>query len=359
MSHYAQFPALFREIVPPATSRGKTKSRLAITLDFMYLFFVLKVVPRNYYLFSFNEKSREEFKAYMDESGTPLLKSRLYKTLWNDSYSSLVNDKYVFHCLCRYHGIPVPDVYGIYAQGKFKKDGSTLQQVMDSEKLEEVILKPLKGMQGKGIYFASRNGTGVRIEPVRVPGDTEPPRVESKDDFIVQEIICQHPALDRVNPRCLNTIRIITLLTRDDDVKFLAAMLRTNSGPVPIDNFSLGGIVIGIDINTGTLKPSGFMKGRAISEVKYHPLTGIAFEGLEIPHWNALKECAAKAQKVFNELKSVGWDLAITREGPVMIEGNIEWGTTGIQATNGGLLTAENRALFSQYGLTFYNGRRG
>jgi len=60
------------------------------------------------------------------------------------------------------------------------------------------------------------------------------------------------------------------------------------------------------------------------------------------------------AQKIFFELKAIGWDLAVSPQGPVIIEGNIEWGTTGIQATNGGLLTARNRLLFAQYGLTFH-----
>jgi hypothetical protein len=354
LSHYAQFPALFREIVPNPQNGNPTrgKSGFAAFIDRLYLFFVLGVVPRNYYLFGFNEKEREEFKDYMDEPVAPLLKARLYEALWNDSYSSLVNDKYVFHCLCRCHGIPVPDVYGIWAQGSIKGDGSSLEQVMEREGQDRVILKPLRGLQGKGIYFVHREGTGVRVEPVIPSGGAVPKGPEG--EFIVQEVIHQHPELDRINPYCLNSVRIITLLTRDNDVKFLASMLRTSSKKIPIDNFSLGGIVIKIDMETGRLKVPGFMIGRTIKRVSEHPITGVPLEGFAVPYWNEVKETVAKAQKVFSELKAIGWDLAVTPDGPVMIEGNIEWGTTGIQATNGGLLTAENRALFSQYGLTFH-----
>jgi len=88
--------------------------------------------------------------------------------------------------------------------------------------------------------------------------------------------------------------------------------------------------------------------------LKRHPLTGVVFEGFEVPYWKEVKETAAQAQKVFSELKAIGWDLAVCPAGPVVIEGNIEWGTTGIQATNGGLLTPRNRSLFARYGLTFY-----
>ncbi len=157
-----------------------------------------------------------------------------------------------------------------------------------------------------------------------------------------------------MNPFCLNTIRLITLLTRDGEVEFLAAMLRTSSDGTAVDNFSLGGIVVGVDIETGKLKERGFQKTTHAVELRRHPLTGVVFKGFEVPYWNEVKETAAKAQKVFSELKTIGWDLAVSPSGPVMIEGNIEWGTTGIQATNGGLLTQKNRALFARYGLTFH-----
>jgi len=356
LSHYAQFPALFKDIVPLSPNGGAAegKSKFLVIMDCLYLFFVLKVVPRNYYLFGFNAKKREEFGAYMDEPVAPLLRHKLYKSLWNDDYCSLVNDKYLFHCLCRYHGIPVPEVYGIYSDGSVKADGSTLSDLMDRHGLERVILKPVQGMQGKGICFVVRDGQGTKMEPVQGQG-TAAGRVDGqREEFIVQEVVRQHPVMSRINPHCLNTIRLITLLTRDNEVKFLAAMLRTGSGTAPVDNFSLGGIVIKVDIATGRLRGPGFLKGKCAQQVARHPLTGVVFEGLEMPHWNELKESVTEAQKVFSELKSVGWDLAVTPDGPVIIEGNVEWGTTGIQATNGGLLTPENRALFSQYGLTFH-----
>lgn len=359
LSHYAEFPALFREVVPNVQDGkpAKGKSRFAEFVDRLYIFFVLGTVPRNYFLFGFDEKKRSEFRKYMDEPVAPLLKARLYDALWNDSYSSLVNDKYVFHCLCRFHGLPVPDAYGIYMQGSLKADGSSLMQVMEREGRDRVILKPLRGLQGKGIYFAVREGDRIRVEPVFPPagaGTSNGPEGE----FIVQEVITQHPALDLINPCCLNSVRVITLLTRDNDVKILASMLRTSSGKVPIDNFSAGGVVVKVDRETGRLKAPGFMKGRAVSRVMDHPLTGTPFDGFPVPFWNEAKEAVAKAQRTFRELKAIGWDLAVTPDGPVIIEGNIEWGTAGIQATNGGLLTAENRALFAQYGLTF-PGQRG
>lgn len=355
-SHFAQFPGLLRGIARPHHGCAPPgKSRTAIALDHLYLFFVLKVMPVNYFLFQLQFKDRKDFRKYMDETVAPLLKHRFYKSLWNDSYSSLVNDKHLFHCLCRYHGIPSPELYGICSGGPPGCGDPLLAKIMAERNIDRAILKPRHGVQGKGIHFAYRNGRGVEVRPAaprqtcsRGAGDT------SRGDFIVQEVIGQHPRMERLNPFCLNTIRLITLLTRDNEVEFLAAMLRTSSDRTAVDNFSLGGVVVGVDIGTGRLRDRGFRKTSPSAELRRHPLTGIVFEGFEVPYWNEVKETAAKAQKAFSELKAIGWDVAVSPAGPVVIEGNIEWGTTGIQATNGGLLTPRNRSLFAQYGLTFY-----
>lgn len=354
-SHFAQFPKLLRGIARPHSGGAPPgKSRSAIILDHLYLFFVLKLMPVNYYLFRFQMKRREEFGEYMDEPVAPLLKHRLYKSLWNDSYSLLVNDKYLFHCLCRYHDIPVPELYGVRTLRLPAVDAPHLARMMDAEGLDRVILKPRHGVQGRGIYFACRNGRGIKVRAAVTREGSLHGAGNVPGDFIVQEVVRQHPRMDSMNPFCLNTIRIITLLTPDGEVEFLAAMLRTSSDGTAVDNFSLGGIVVGVDIETGRLKERGFQKTSQTAQLRRHPLTGTVFEGFEVPYWKEVRETAAKAQKVFSELKAIGWDLAVSPSGPVMIEGNIEWGTTGIQATNGGLLTPKNRALFARYGLTFH-----
>jgi hypothetical protein len=219
--------------------------------------------------------------------------------------------------------------------------------------VKKLILKPALGLMGKDIFFVSSNNVDVIEQKTQPQADVS---ISNNDEysFIVQEFIKQHPEMDRINPYSVNSIRIITLLCRDDTVTFLAAMLRTSSSTYPIDNFSAGGIVIGIDMKTGKLRKEGFKKPPYGTTVIRHPVTGIEFHDFEIPYWHELKILAAKAQRTFRQLKSIGWDLAITLKGPVIIEGNQQWGTAGIQAANGGLLTPKNRALFAQHGLRFY-----
>lgn len=191
--------------------------------------------------------------------------------------------------------------------------------------------------------------------------------------------------MDKINPHSVNSVRVVTLLCSDGKVEFLAVMLKTSSSTSPVDNFNLGGIAIGIDLETGGLKKEGFVKfvladnviktkniiqendieglARRIKEIEKshpgnimekHPVTNTEFFGFQIPFWNELKEIAIKAQKEFYPIKSVAWDIAIGIKGPVILEGNQMYGTAAIQATNGGMLIPKNRKLFSQYGLRFH-----
>ena len=163
-------------------------------------------------------------------------------------------------------------------------------------------------------------------------------------------------------------------------------MLKTSSSIVSVDNFSLGGVVIGIDMSTGKLRKEGFvnycfsdklnemkttLSGQSVKKyfetlrakkllrpgriLLRHPVTQTEFHNFQIPHWDELKKVAMAAQKAFYHIKSIGWDVAVGSVGSVIIEGNTHWGTVGIQAVNGGLLTDRNKKLFAQYGISFYD----
>jgi hypothetical protein len=354
--HYKQVGILFRGFNSPSYNQDQTRHRPKVSqfLDYLYLFFVLRVLPVHYHLFQFDAKPRERFREYMDEPSSPSVRHKMYAYLWDDAYSSLVNDKYLFHCMCRQHHLPVPNLYGLIRQGTFVAadgDWSTMQREDD----KQAVLKPVRGMQGKGIHFMDLQDIANLSFKAHEGSLPESLCGEFRGgDYVVQEVIQQHPLLDEINPHSLNTIRIITLLTTENQAEPLAAMLRTSSNESPVDNFSTGGIVVGIDMDTGNLKSTGFLKTPYGMTVTSHPVTGRRFSDFQVPYWQDLKDVAARAQRVFHQLKAIGWDFAITQDGPVLIEGNIEWGTAGIQAATGGLLSPKNRQLFAQYGLRFY-----
>ena len=52
------------------------------------------------------------------------------------------------------------------------------------------------------------------------------------------------------------------------------------------------------------------------------PGTDRSFAGFELPHWSGVKELAVRTAGAFPRAHAIGWDIAITESGPVLVEGN-------------------------------------
>jgi hypothetical protein len=69
----------------------------------------------------------------------------------------------------------------------------------------------------------------------------------------------------------------------------------------------------------------GVMKADIVQRVVRHPDSGAPIEGFALPYWREVRELAITAHRTFPAMVSVGWDIAITASGPVLVEGNAVW----------------------------------
>lgn len=157
-------------------------------------------------------------------------------------------------------------------------------------------------------------------------------------NIIVQNVVIQHPDLRAFQTRSVNTIRIVTVKGKSGAVNVFAAFLRLSASSESfVDNRAKGGIGIGVNLESGQLMKYGFPHDQFGVKLEEHPLSGIRFEGYQIPYWNETVELVRNAHKQFYELQSIGWDVVLTEEGPVLLEGNDDWEIGGPQDTYGGL----------------------
>jgi hypothetical protein len=173
-----------------------------------------------------------------------------------------------------------------------------------------LFVKPLTGSSGVGVE---------RLEPESFADSAFFLRhLREKGDCIVEETILQHEEMARLYPGSVNTVRIATLLGEKAE-GIVYAFLRIGNGRV-MDNIDAGGMAARVDLETGVLNSvAADKKGREFSR---HPLTDTQIPGFEVPYFEEAKAMCLEAMRVVPQVRFVAWDVAITQNGPVMIEGN-------------------------------------
>ena len=138
---------------------------------------------------------------------------------------------------------------------------------------------------------------------------------------VVEEYILQAPEMGDIHPRSVNTVRIATYLL-NGTTTYLFAELRVGSGGGFTDHSSVGGKYAAIDMETGIVKTELCSSSDLTFHSVKHPDSGIQITGMHVPRWEELLKLTNELAHVVPAQKYVGWDLALTKDGWIMVEGN-------------------------------------
>lgn len=186
---------------------------------------------------------------------------------------------------------------------------------------KKIIYKPLHGNRGKGIeaYELTQDNLKTVYDVLK----TYP-------EGVVEEYIVQHHELNALCGACVNTIRIVTIssnkqkVVEDKNIDIAYAALRFGGGESIVDNFHSGGMTAAIDLTNGRLITNAIdMEGNVFQK---HPKTGVEIKGFQIPLFFDAVNLVMDAIKENSIEGYLGWDLAITEDGPVVVEINTKPG---------------------------------
>ena len=145
----------------------------------------------------------------------------------------------------------------------------------------------------------------------------------SKPAVIVEEFLEDCATEPPFNREILSVVRCTTVLTKDG-VEFLYPAFRTTGSIVEgengIDYEKTEFFVAAIDNNSGIITSGGYNHFGNI--VIKHPVSGLYFEGTQLPEWDKLLEMLTEAALELPSLRYIGWDVAYSTNGWCIIEGN-------------------------------------
>lgn len=243
----------------------------------------------------------------------------------------LLQNKMCFWSFLNRHGIPAVPVLAHTTDGVLY-DFSPREKPFSSYK--RLFVKPVDGQCGNESCLLIRKDNDTFYDgdqPVKLN------RFSTREqDFIFQPVIENHSLIKALNPTTLNTLRIVTCRTRTGEYELWdPGMVRIGRSNAVVDNFAKGGIGVGIT-EDGKLKKYGYSHDKDLNYTKQeqHPDTNLVFDGWKIPFYEDAVELIKKAHRLFPLLQTIGWDVAITEDGPVLVEGNHDWDIEMLQVVH-------------------------
>lgn len=300
---------------------GGKKSLLTVLKELRQLSSYWHAWPDSYFRFAMFMKDfgdKERMKSFVPQGAYA---AYCKDTAYPSKYNILIDDKILFHDIMRQYGLPVPHRYFTFRNNVFR-DGTSLlsdedvNDIIASVTDERIFVKRFTGGAASGVSIFVRKGFGF----VDADGDNVSAnmirRKYANQDFFFEKQIKQERVLSQFNPDTVNTIRVLTY-----NNKIISASVRFGGKGDYIDNVSKGGVAVSLDIETGQLGKYG---QRMYDAARYdeHPDSRLKFDGVVVTQWPEVKEVVERSMTFLPYYKSVGYDVATTDSGPIIIEIN-------------------------------------
>jgi hypothetical protein len=299
---------------------------------------------------STGERSAREGEGYLSFAW---MADRVRPVFNDPSARVLAVNKWVFYRLMDGFGIPIPPTLGLYhpingvswdGQRRLRTTGDVLAEVQRARPAG-LVLKPAGGWQAKGLLIldeidyetgraVTRTGTVTTLEAALASVDIAVMR--DSRGYIVQEPVPSHPVLQELAPWTTNTLRVVTLVDLSGDVHVLGVTTALGRRGFMANNLHTGGISVSTDLETGTLTRGVMLD--STEPVTVHPDTGATLTGVRIPGWEDVMETCRRAALIMPGVRSIGWDVVVTPDGPVFLEANQGWDLRALQVHGTGFL---------------------
>ncbi len=283
------------------------------------------IPPLEYALYRFNDpKRRKDMHEYLYWNDLPGL-AALNARAGADNRD--VQDKDRFAEICAEHGFAHVPTLAVFVRGR--QVFPTAPYVPDASVLWVKSLR-LKGGAGgakwikDGDAYRDKDGHGV---PAALIADAF-----RKQDCLVQPFVENHPVVARVTNGALAALRIVTGINKNGRAEFVATLIALPHGTWTT---SVAAILCSVDPTTGRIRHAALPGGE---RVETHPDTGAALVGLELPFWHESVDLVLRAHTAaFSRFAFLGWDIALTTDGPILLETNSGWGALFHQMLDGPL----------------------
>lgn len=242
------------------------------------------------------------------------------------NYSCVMQDKYLFGQVAASFGYPSPRNLAFVDRGLVEWIGERERRPLTSllDRDLDGFCKPFAGISSRGAFALRVEGGAVWVDGS--PSTLDGLRGLLTERYLVQDRVVQHPEVAELHPASVNTLRVLTVLD-GDDARVFGVIQRMGRGGSSSDGHGAGGVGVSVDTEAGRLRARGLVRvGPDAGWYDRHPDTGVAFDGRAVPSFDDVRDLSCRFHEALPFFHTVGWDVAVTPEGPLFIEANENWG---------------------------------
>ena len=323
---------------------GKEKSRGCKFLELILYFLKTGEFLDMYYAFGLNIKGTSHSDYIGKKRMKKILKQRNFELRQQQNiestidYDILTKDKFYLTTVLKSLGLPVIDHLALISNNKFI-DNQGHEYPLDAVFSLEMpcFLKNTILEYNEGILLLNRNSNGYLVDGIKT-GKEDIKKKKKTGSWIVQDIYKSSLEIRRVNDTALNTTRIVTVFHQNGP-EYLTGFQAFATASLSTDHWGKGALYVGFHSESEKLYEFGFYHPaiKELSLAREHPDSQVVFKDYQIPGLIAAIDLCKNAHRYLYYTYLIGWDVAITDEGPKILEANEMPGMNAVQCVNGGL----------------------
>lgn len=311
----------------------KRKSKLRILFDNLVLVWKYARIEEFYFAYGMDVKGAD-IKSYVDYGEFGIWRDNLNKSRNKPyEYTGLLRDKFVFNLFAKSLDFPASSMIGLISRGELfviaDKTTVSLNEYLKCNNVD-TFCKAIDAEDGKSIYRVASKDGSIYLND-KLVSSVELQQVLGPERWTIEHKIIQHPAYAALYPNSVNTLRIYTV--RDvctGEIKYLPSILRIGTNGNYVDNWARGGLIIRV-YEDGTLGKYGYYRPTYGTKTDSHPDSGVVFNETVMPWVKESFEFVKKMHHYLYGIHSIGWDIAVTEDGPIVVEANDNWEISAVQ----------------------------
>lgn len=325
---------------------GMGKSKFRILLDLISWYSREHEFNKMYYAWGLNISNKQQ-EHYIGRREFLKIKNRVEKLLKKQcgcpelNYDVITKDKFYANSIFKANGVPcIPNVAVIFNSKivfpeSQVKGLDAIFGLKDTFFVKNTVLEA-----GDGVLTCRIMDDQIMVNDDLVSLKTFTNKLQNKT-WVVQDQFHSHQDIKKLNPTALNTTRIVTIMNGTEP-EYLTGFQAFATNNATTDSWSKNSVYVGIDVENLCLKEFGFynLDVKDKSLVTEHPDSHIKFKDYKLPYLKEAVELCIRAHNLLFFNFVIGWDVAITDEGPFIVEANEKPGMNAVQCIDAGLRNA-------------------